>query len=78
MTVEDIKKYAMEKRMPKRGLDDMVRWLNAEYPDGAVDDIVGHTLLSNIDRSAGYWESVRHFLDWSRKEREARRNRKDK
>lgn len=78
MTVEDIKRYAIEKRWPKRAIDDMVQRLSAEYP-GDIDDRMTHLLLAEIDRSAEYWEGVRNFLDWSRAEREKRRReRKDK
>lgn len=75
MTVEDIKKYAIEKRMPKRAIDDMVQRLSAEYP-GDIDDWVAHLLLAEIDRSAEYWGGVRGFLNWSREEREKRRRKR--
>ena len=78
MTVEDIRKYAIEKRMPKRAVDDMVQWLSAEYPDGVVEDIAGQMLLADIDIRAEYWEGVRQFLDWSKREREKRRSGKNK
>ena len=72
MTVEDIREYAIEKRMPKRAVDDMVQRLNAEYP-GGIDDMVAHLLLAEIDRKAEFWGGVRSFLDWSKEEREKRR-----
>lgn len=74
MTVEDIKKYATEKGMPKRALDDMVQRLSADYPDGVIDDMTGHLLLAEIDRKAEFRDGVRGFLDWSRKAREERKN----
>lgn len=77
MTVEDIKKYAIEMRMPKRAIDDMVQQLNAEHPDGVVGDMESLALLAYIDRSAEYWEGVRDFLDWSKKERDERKRRKN-
>lgn len=77
MTVEDIKKYAIEMRMPKRAIDDMVQRLNAEHPDGVVGDMESLALLAYIDRSAEYWEGVRDFLDWSKKERDERKRRKN-
>ena len=73
MTVEDIKKHAIEKGMPKRALDDMVQRLNADHPDGVVDDMMGHLLLAEIDEKAEFWAGVRGFLDWSRKARDARK-----
>lgn len=76
MTVEEIKKYAIEKGMPKRALDDMVQRLNADYPDGVVDDMTGHLLLAEIDRKSEFWDEARHFFDWSRKVREERKERK--
>ncbi len=78
MIIEDIKKHAIENGMPKRAIDDMVQRLNADYPDGVVDDITGHLLLAEIDRKAEFWDGVRGFLDWSREVREERKNRKNK
>lgn len=77
MTVEDIKKYAIEKRLPKRAVDELVQRLSEDYP-GDIDNRLYLILLAEIDRSAEYWEGVRHFLDWSKKEREERKRRKNK
>lgn len=74
MTIEDIKKHAIEKGMPKRALDDMVQRLNADHPDGVVDDMMGHLLLAEIDEKAEFWDGVRGFLGWSRKVREERKH----
>ena len=74
MTIEDIRKHATEKGMPKQAIDDMVRRLNVDYPDGAVDDMTGHLLLAEIDEKAEFWDGVRGFLDWSRKAKETRKD----
>lgn len=72
MTVEEIKKYAIEKGMPKRARDDMVQRLRADYGED-VDDMMGHMILAEIDQKSEFWDGVRGFLDWSREEREKRR-----
>ena len=74
MTIEAIKKHVIEKGMPKQALDNMVQRLNADHPDGVVEDITGHLLLAEIDEKAGFWDGVRGFLGWSRKVREERKN----
>jgi hypothetical protein len=76
MTVEDIKKYAIEKGMPKRALEDMVQRLRADYGED-VDDMVAHMLLAEIDEKSKFWAGVRNFLDWSRAEREKRRRERE-
>jgi len=74
MTVEDVKKYAIEKRMPKRGIDDMIRRLSAEHGDQISDELYC-LLCAEIDRKAGYWESVRSFLEKRSEERNRERDR---
>lgn len=74
MTIEDIKKHAIEKGMPKRALDDTVQRLNADHPDGVVDDMMGRLLLAEIDEKAEFWDGVRGFLGWGRKAREERKH----
>ena len=72
-TIEDIKKLAIEKKMPKRGLDDMIRQLSADHPDGHIDNMQYLYLCAYIDRQAEYWEYVRGFLKKSREERAERK-----
>lgn len=68
-TIEDIKKYAMEKRMPRRGLDDMIQRLRRDHPDGNIDDMLYHMLCAEIDRRAEFWDGMRDFLEKRRAER---------
>ena len=72
-TIEDVAKYAREKRMPERGIDDMVQRLGREYPDGHIDDMLYHMLCAEIDRRAEYWEGMRRFLEKRREERAGRK-----
>lgn len=60
-TIEDIEKYAKEKKMPKRGLDDMIQRLRAEH-DEHIDDQLFFLLCAEIDRRAEFWKGVRDFL----------------
>lgn len=72
-TVDDIAKYAAEKGMPKRGLDDMIQRLRAEHEDGHIDDMLYHMLCAEIDRQAEFWEGMRGFLEQRRAERAGRK-----
>ena len=72
-TIEDIAKYAQEKRMPKRGIDDMIQRLQAEHADGHIDDMLFCELRAYIDRQAEYWEGMRRFLEKRREEMEGRK-----
>lgn len=72
MTIKDIENYAKEKKMPKRGLDDMIQRLRAEHGE-CVDDMLGAVICAEIDRKAGYWEYVRGFLEMRRAERERKK-----
>lgn len=72
-TIEELEKYAKEKKMPKRGLDDMIQRLRAEYEDGHIDDMLYHMLCAEIDRLAEYWEGMRRFLEKRREERAGRK-----
>lgn len=77
MTVEEIKKYAIEKGLPSKTVDALVQRLREDFPDG-LDDMRGRVFLAEIDREAEFWTGVRSFLDWSREVREERKNRKNK
>ena len=77
MTVEDIKKYAIEKGLPRRTVEVLVQRLREDFPDG-LDDMRGRLFLAEIDREAEFWAGARGFLDWSRKVREERKGRKNK
>lgn len=72
-TIEDVAKYAREKRMPERGLDDMIQRLQAEHADGHIDDMLYHMLCAEIDRRADFWDGVRGFLEKRREERAGRK-----
>ena len=73
MTIEEIRKYAVEKGFPKRGLADMCKRLEADYKDGNVDDMYAIYLCNYIDEQAAYWDRVRKFIDTNREERAKRR-----
>ena len=60
-TIEELEKYAKEKKMPKRGLDDMIQRLRAEH-DEHIDDQLFSLLCAEIDRGAEFWKGVRDFL----------------
>lgn len=77
MTAEDIRKYAKEKRLPKRAIDNMVRRLKEDYP-GDIDDMTYHAIIAYIDRSAEYWEGVRCFLETPKEKRVINKKHKDK
>ena len=67
--IEEVEKHAREKRMPERGLDDMIRRLRAEHEDGYIDDMLYHELCAYIDKQAVFWEGMRGFLERRREER---------
>lgn len=78
MTIEEIRKYADEKGMPKKGTADMCKRLEADYKDGNVDDMEAAYLCTYIDRQSEYWKEFRRFLDFSREERAKRREERAK
>ena len=71
--IEDVAKYAREKRFPKRVIDDMIQSLLAENGE-YIDDDLYYMLCDYIDGRAEYWDGVRDFLRKQKEERDRRMN----
>lgn len=72
MTIKEIENYAKEKKVPKRGLDDMIKNLRAQYGE-EIDDMTALLICSYIDGWAEHCGMVRNFLENRRKERKEKK-----
>ena len=78
MTIEELRRYAVEKGYPKKFLDDLIPRLETEYKDGNIDELTYLQLCAYIDGQVEYWKRFFNLLDETTKKRDKYREERAK
>lgn len=72
MTIEDVRKYAEEKKLPPKVISELLPQIETDK-NGNIDEIDFSLICAEIDHSANYWNSVKKIIEHNREERKRKR-----
>ena len=73
-TIDDVYKYAKEKRIPQKDLNIYIKKLNTKFPDGKIDALTFQLITVSIETAARDYDIMRNILKKHREEREKQKS----
>lgn len=77
MTIEEIRKYAEEKKLNPKTINNIITQLSTNYENGIIGEFDSILICAEIDRIAEFWKHTQKVISKNREERKERRKRQE-